>query len=297
MSDCISGVWVPVATPFDEEGSVDYDMFSAHAHWLLSEGVDGLAILGTTSEANSLSVDERLSAMRTLIDMGVEPARLLPGTGSCSITDAVRMTTAAVDAGCPGVLVLPPFYYKGLSDDALFTFYSELIEKVNRDALRIYLYHIPQFSQVGFSIELVRRLVHAFPNVIAGLKDSSGDISNTLAMLEAFPSMHIFPGSEAFLLECLRAGAAGCITASGNANPRAICDLYASWREDTADAKQETVTRFRKIVEQFPLIPGVKALVARRAANASWRHMRTPLQALTGEQEARLADALRASGF
>lgn len=297
MSTPCGGVWIPATTPFQPDGKVSNALFGEHCQNLLDEGADGLAIFGTTSEANSLSVAERLDLLDFLIGSGIHPKRLMPGTGSCSITDAVQLIRAAVTAGCAGSLVLPPFYYKAVDDDALFAFFGELIERVGDEDLKLYLYHIPPIAQVGFSLHLIERLVKRYGPVIAGLKDSSGDFTNTLAVIAAFPSLRVFPGSESFLLEGLRAGSAGCITATGNINAAAIKQLYLNWKTPTADSLQAEVTRRRKIVESFPLIPAVKAVQAHRYGEPAWRRMRVPLTSLDGARENALIQALLQDGY
>src|SRR5436853_4892655 len=182
----LSGVLAPVLTPFRSDLSPDAARFVRHCRWLLAQGCAGLAVFGTTSEANSLSVEEREALLEQLLGEGIEAGRLLPGTGCCAISDTVRLTRAAVRAGCAGVLMLPPFYYKGVSDEGLFRAFAEVIERVGDARLRVYLYHIPPVAQVGFSGNLIGRLLAAYPRAIAGMKDSSGDWSNTKAMLDAF---------------------------------------------------------------------------------------------------------------
>ena len=291
------GVWVPVTTPFQSNGHINRPLFLEHCQKLLNEGADGLAILGTTSEANSLSVSERLDLLEILIENGISPEQLMPGTGSCSIVDAVQMTKEAVKYGCAGNLVLPPFYYKTVDDEALFRYFSELIDRVGDDALRVYLYHIPPIAQVGFSLNLIERLLKRYPQVIVGLKDSSGDFKNTLAVIEAFPSLDVFPGSESFLLDGLRAGAVGCITATGNINARAIKQAYLGAKTGAADSLQAAITRRRKIVESFPLIPAIKAVLASRYDESTWRNTRVPLIPLGEQRESELIQGLREDGY
>ena len=297
MSTLCGGVWVPAATPFQADGKINRSLFVEHCRHLINEGADGLAILGTTSEANSLSVSERLDLLNLLIEEGTSPEQLMPGTGACSIVDAVQLTKAAVATGCAGVLVLPPFYYKAVNDDALFAYFSDLIEGVGDKGLRMYLYHIPPIAQVGFSLLLIERLLKRYGSVIAGLKDSSGDFKNTRAVIDAFPSLRVFPGSESFLLDGLRAGAAGCISATGNINTREIKRAYVGWSSATADSLQAGVTRRRQIVESFPLIPAIKAVLARRYDEPTWRNTRVPLMPLDKTREHTLFEALAAGGY
>lgn len=245
-----------------------------------------------------MSVDEKISLLDYLVDDGIEPTSMMPGTGCCALTDTVRLTAHAVRLGCAGALMLPPFYYKGVSDDGLFRSYSEIIERVGSPALRIYLYHIPPVAQVGISVELVDRLVRAYPETVVGIKDSSGDWDNTHAMLErGWDDFRIFVGSETLLLKNMRGGGAGCISATANINPHAIHRLYSEWESDQADQLQKELTDLRSIVQAYPMIPALKAVVAQHAGNPDWCIVRPPLTELTDEQRGSLAAELDAAGF
>ena len=295
----MNGVLAPVLTPFRSDLSPDPERFVRHCRWLLSQGCAGLAVFGTTSEANSLSVEEREQLLAELLRAGIEPAKLLPGTGCCALTDTVRLTRAAVRAGCAGVLMLPPFYYKAVSEDGLFRGFAEVIERVGDARLRVYLYHIPPVAQVGFSQKLIERLLKAYPRTVAGMKDSSGDWNNTKAMLDAFASsgFDVFAGSERFLLPNLRNGGVGCITATANVNAADIARLFREWRSPAADQIQEALNAVRGAVEKHPAIPALKAILAHHSGDAAWRTLRPPLVELPAPQaEALLAD-LRRLGF
>src|SRR5580700_1381657 len=208
------GVWAPAITPFRRDLAPDPERFACHARWLLANGCSGLAAFGTNSEANSLSAEERMMLLEFLVAHGVSADRLMPGTGCCAITDSIKLTARAVKHGCAGVLMLPPFYYKGVSDDGLFRNFAEIIERVGDARLRVYLYHIPPVAQVPISLALIGRLLKAYPGTVAGLKDSSGDWSNTEAVLKEFRGVFdVFAGSEAFLLANMRNGGKGCISA------------------------------------------------------------------------------------
>src|SRR5207247_351301 len=226
----ITGVLSPVVTPFKADLSPDPERFVRQCRWLLSQDV-GLAVFGTNSEANSLSTDEKVDLLDRLVGAGVDPARMMPGTGCCALTDSVRLTAHAMKLGCGGVLMLPPFYYKGVSDDGLFKNFAEVIERVGDRRLRIYLYHIPPVSQVGITVGLIERLLKAYPGIVAGAKDSSGDWNNTKAYLDNFAKagFDVFPGGEPFLLQGLRYGGVGCISATANVNPGALARLFATW--------------------------------------------------------------------
>jgi 4-hydroxy-tetrahydrodipicolinate synthase len=295
----LSGVLAPVLTPFREDLSPDPVRFARHCRWLLSQGCAGLAVFGTTSEANSLSVEEREALLEHLLGSGIDPGKLLPGTGCCALTDTVRLTRAAVRIGCAGVLMLPPFYYKAVSEDGLFRSFAEVIERVGDARLRVYLYHIPPVAQVGFSVKLVERLVTAYPSTVVGMKDSSGDWNNTKAMLDAFArsGFDVFAGSERFLLANLRHGGVGCITATGNVNAGAIDRLFREWRTPGAEQLQEELNAVRGAIEKHPAIPALKAILAHYTGDAAWRAPRPPLVELPGAQAEALLAELGRLGF
>jgi 4-hydroxy-tetrahydrodipicolinate synthase len=294
MASSFAGVLVPVLTPFTRSGEPDAGRFVSFCRWLLDEGADGLAIFGTTSEANSMAASERMALLDRLIAGGIPGAKLMPGSGACSATEAAALARHAVEHGCGGVLMLPPFYYKGMPDEGLFAFIATIIDRVASPALKIYLYHIPPVAQVGFSLDLIARLLKAYPSTVVGLKDSSGDWSNTAALLENFPGFAVFPGSEVFLLDGLRKGAVGCITASGNVNVPGIRKVYQNWRGPQADALQAEITNVRKTIQAYPMVPALKAIVAHFHKDPEWAAVRPPMVPLDAAQtKALLADLAR----
>ncbi|HEV8616593.1 MAG TPA: dihydrodipicolinate synthase family protein [Methylomirabilota bacterium] len=294
----IAGVLSPVVTPFKADLSPDPERFVRQCRWLLSQNV-GLAVFGTNSEANSLSTDEKIELLDRLVGAGLDPARMMPGTGCCALSDSVRLTAHAVKQGCGGVLMLPPFYYKGVSDDGLFRNFAEIIERVGEAGLRIYLYHIPPVSQVPITLSLIERLLKAYPGTVAGVKDSSGDWTNTKAMLDQFGTsgFDVFPGAETFLLAGMRNGGAGCISATANVNPAAIAHLYDTWQAADADAQQKRLDDIRGTFAKYPMIPALKAAAAHWSGIAEWATVRPPLVALTRDQAASLVADLTRRGF
>jgi len=287
-----SGVIAPVLTPFGEDGAPDPDRFIEHSEWLLGDrGCTALAPFGTTSEANSLGIDERMDLLEELVESGVEPLNLMPGTGTCSLSDTITLTQHAIDLGCGGVLMLPPFYYKDLSDEGLFRYFAEVVDEIADDNLRIYLYHIPQVAGVGFSIELIDRLRREFPDTVLGLKDSSGDWSNMQAILERFPGFELFSGNERFLLACLRGGGVGTISAAANVNGAMMRQLFEAWQSDGAEEMQANVSALREALQPFPMIPVLKALIAHFRGDPAWAVLRAPNLALDPD---RAVEAVRA---
>ncbi len=316
----IRGVLSPVLTPFKADLSPDQERFIAHCKWLLSHNC-GLAVFGTTSEANSLAAEERSMLLDALVAAGIDTSRMMPGTGCCSITETVKLTAQAVKHGCAGVLMLPPFYYKDVSEKGLYRYFSEVVQRVGDARLKIYLYHIPPVAVVGITTGLVERLLAAYPNAIAGMKDSSGDWNNTKTFLDAFAvragravsvearrssdlemdtqtSFDVFVGSESFLLAGMQNGGVGTISATANVNPAAIHKLYAEWKNADADDQQAKLNVVRDVFgKKYPMISALKQAIAICANDQAWAKVRPPLFELTAEQVKTLAAELNTISF
>ncbi len=271
-------LFVPLITPFAEDLSVDLPRLIAVARRMLDDGADGLAPFGTTSEATSMSVDERIEALDALVAAGINPGCLIPGTGCAALPDTIRLTKHAVALGVRGTLTLPPFFYKSLSEDGVFASYARVIEAVG-PALRLFLYHIPQMSGVPITVDLIGRLMRECPGVVAGLKDSSGNWDNTAAIIAAFPQIETYSASEALLVKNIAAGGAGCISASANVNAHGIAALIRGLGTADEAALLADASAIRGLCEKLPLIPGVKAIVARRMNDEGYARVRPPLVA------------------
>ena len=293
------GVWCPVLTPLDEDLKPDAKRFVAHGRRLLDHGCHGLAILGTTGEANSFSVDERIALTEAAVEGGLPVDRLMAGTGCCALTDTVRLTRHALEMGIRNILALPPFYYKPNTDQALFHSFEAVIQKLGTADFRLFLYHFPKLSGVQVTPGLLELLIDAYPETTAGVKDSSGDWSNTKALIERFPTISIFPGTETLLLPALEAGGAGCITASANVNAAAIRKVYDAHEQgDPAAARlQDEITEVRKILQLRPMIPVMKALIADARGDPAWRRVRPPLLELPAAEGRALEDELAGIDF
>jgi 4-hydroxy-tetrahydrodipicolinate synthase len=294
----IRGVLSPVCTPFKKDLSPDHDRFVRHCRWLLDQNV-GLAVFGTNSEGNSLSLDERIELLDRLVQAGIDPGRMMPGVGCCAITETARLTAHAVKLGCAGVLMLPPFYYKDLTDDGLYASFAEVIERVGDARLKIYLYHIPPIAHVPITLGVTGRLLKAYPGQVAGMKDSSGDWNNTQTFLEAFAGsgFDVFVGSEGFLLQNMRSGGLGCISATANVNPGPIARLCETWQTGDADAQQARLNGVRDAFKRAPMIPALKAALAHYSGDSAWRTVRPPLVALNPDVENTLVAELNSKGF
>ena len=299
MGDALfGGINAAVLTPMKTDGAPDLERMAGHCRWLLGNGCHGLGILGTTGEANSLGLPERVAVMEGLVERGVPAAKLLPGTGTPALTDTVMLTRKAGELGCRGVLVLPPFFYKNPSEDGLFAYFSELVQRTG-GALRIYLYHFPQQSAVPFTLGLIERLLRAYPGIIKGAKDSSGELANSAAMVRAFGSegFEVYVGYDDGLHDILKLGGAGCITAAANVNSAVGARVYAGWDGPEGGDAQIVLTATRRAVTTVPLIPGLKALMARHTGDAAWQNMRPPHLPLSSEEQERLFAAFDACGL
>ncbi len=297
-ADRFTGVLAAAITPVDKNLIPNEALMADHCKWLLKNGMDGLAILGTTGEANSFSLKERIRIIEGLIEAGIPAGKMMPGTGSCTLTDAVVLTDLCVKIGTRGVLMLPPFYYKKPSDDGLFSFFSEVIQRVGNDALKIYLYHFPQQSATPFSMNLIERMIKEYPNSIVGMKDSSGDLDNMVTAAKNFPEFCVLSGADDLILPLLKQGGGGCITACANIMPRLLKEMYEGFKAGTDITEvNKMITAVRTAMAKLPAPPGQKAVIARHTGNDDWRTMRPPLMKLEGDALAQLYAELDATGY
>ena len=275
-----TGVNCAVATPIKDDLSPDYDEFALHCRNLLDQGCDGLAILGSTGEANSFSVAERIRLLETAVKAGIDPKCMMPGTGVCALSDTVELTKHALSVGVGAVVMLPPFYYKAITDDGLFGAYSEIIQRVGDDRLKIVLYHIPPIAQIPLSLDLVGRLREAYPDTVVSIKDSSGDLDNMLALIRNFPGLSVLAGADPFMLKLLPEGGAGCITATSNLCAADLAIVYKYYNDPAkkaeVDAAQARIVALRNLTNKRPQIASIKALLALRTGKPAWRNIRPP---------------------
>jgi len=294
VSKADKGVYAASITPVDASGEPDGARLVEQCQWLMDQGITGVAPLGTTGEGNSLPLAFRLSVPALFRDAGFSPNKVIFGTGSCATGDAVAATKAVIDAGFNNALVLPPFYYKNASEDGVFNYFDQLIEKVGSDSLRIYLYHFPQLSMTPFTVPLIQRLKSAFGPVIAGIKDSSGNFEGTLEFVKAAEDFDVFPGSEAVLIKGLANGCVGSISASSNASAALTAKTYAANGSGEADDLQALLSDVRLAIANYPFSPALKQIEAWRHNDDSWRAVLPPNTELTESQAADLRTALEA---
>jgi 4-hydroxy-tetrahydrodipicolinate synthase len=289
------GVYTASLTPLDEDFGVQLDLYRKHVRWLLQSGCDGIVVMGSSGEANSLPFAERQRGLDALIEAEIPASRLMVGTGRCSLAETVALTRHAVSRGVGGILLLPPFYYKNPSDEGLFVWIDQLIQRVGDEALKIYLYHIPPTSHVPFGDALIQRLLDAYPQTVVGMKDSSGDLEHMKTIRKRFPQLRLFAGTERYLLDILRLGGPGCISAAANVSCALAAQVYRAWRQQQTDVEQlqERLSAIRSALEPFPLVPALKAWTAMRTGDATWRRVCPPMVALEEGRDTSLRSALQ----
>jgi 4-hydroxy-tetrahydrodipicolinate synthase len=287
MSDtkpALKGVIAAAATPLTDNGAIDTAAYLDHCRWLLEHGCDGINVLGTTGEANSIGLAARHSLLDAVGASGLPMTQLMVGTGGCALSDTVELTRHAVQCGFAGQLVLPPFYYKPVDDDGIFAFFARLIDTVADDRLQLYLYNFPQLTGIPFSIAVIQRLIQAYPGVVVGLKDSSGDIDNAVAIVDACPGFAVFPSSEAVLQQGREQGFAGCISATVNLTSADAGRVWQNPATPEAKTRQASISQIRAYIASYTLVPAIKFLLRRLHDSPVWERLLPPMVPITAAQ-------------
>jgi 4-hydroxy-tetrahydrodipicolinate synthase len=282
------------ATPVDAAFDPDLPRLLRHCRALLDGGCDAINLLGTTGEATSFSVEQRLAVMQAVAASGLPLQRFMVGTGVCALAETVVLTRAACVMGFAGALVLPPFFYPGLQADGLIAYVEALTTRVDHPALALYLYHIPQNTKLPWPIDVVAELQRRHPAVLVGLKDSAGDLAYAKEVVRAVPGIDVFPSSEATLASAAADGFAGCISATVNLTAALS---QAGWSaQGTAEgaAAIAEAAALRAALSSQPLVASVKAALADRYADPEWKRLCPPLQALDEVQALALQASLAA---
>jgi 4-hydroxy-tetrahydrodipicolinate synthase len=279
-----------LTTPFDATGQVEGAKLAAHVQWCLSQGCDSVTAFGTTGEGASLGIPARQTMLKAIADSGIKlRERVLGGVAASSLHDALDQTAILMKADCRAVLLAPPFYFKGVSDEGLFAWFSAYFDKLGAKARDIILYNIPSVTAVTLSVDLITRLRKAYPEIITGVKDSSGDWAYTQRLLAAHKDIAILIGDERSLAQGVRMGAQGAISGMANVCPDRLKPMIEAGQES------EQVVRIVEDVLKYPVTPAVKALVAHRTGDDSWLRVRAPLMALSAADAARVASAYDAA--
>jgi 4-hydroxy-tetrahydrodipicolinate synthase len=292
----LQGLWCATLSPLDKRGAFDAARLANHAQRLFAAGVDGIAPFGTTGEGQSFSVAERRAGLDAR-SRRYRAQRILAATGCAALPDAIELTRHALAAGCTGALVLPPFFFKDVTDEGIYAAYAALIDGVGDNRLRLYLYHIPQVSGVGLSVAMVSRLAAAYPAIVAGVKDSSGSFDNSRALVAAAPQLSIFVGHEPHLPALRKCGGAGTICGIANLYPRLMRRLYDHSLDSTPGAELPLIEGVIAALMRFPIFGALKSLQAELSGDASWRALRAPLLPLSTADARALNQAVAAAGI
>ena len=299
MNCPLNGVYSASLTPLKRSYEPNLQALVRHVQWLLESGSDGVALLGSTGEANSLTIEQRLAIIEISANK-LPTDRLIMGTGSCSLKDAVHLTKASIDAGVYAVLVLPPFYYKPQSDKSVLRFFSELISIVDDTRLRIIFYNFPKLSGYNFSVEILQELKQSFGDIAAGIKDSSGEWKNMLGIVQNIPDFMVYTGTETLLLDILNKGGAGCITATANLIAPECQRVYQAWKNNkqkVAEEAQMNLTNLRKTLENYPLVSELKSLFASKTNAEEWKNMLPPFDPILDKQVEELTEQIKGLGL
>lgn len=289
MIQNITGIYSAAATPIETDGSPCFELFTAHCRGLLDEGCHGIALLGTTGEANNFSVDERMALLDAVCNSGISGEQLLPGTSCSNLSETKALTAHALSCQVKACVILPPFYYKGVSDEGLFRFYAQLVEGLADPRLKIILYHIPQMTQVPISHKLIYRLRTEFPNIFVGIKDSAGDIENMKKTVERFPGFSVLAGADPLLLPLLQAGGAGCITATSNLRADSLRYIFDHINDPSLKAEidqhQKRINDWRNLSNSYAQLATIKAMISKVRGDDRWCALRPPLTAITLQEQ------------
>ena len=274
----MQGVIAAVPTPINTEGEILTDMFVSHCQWALDNGCDGLNILGSTGEANSFNSATRIQVMQSAAS-ALDISRLMVGTGTPSLAETITLTRAADDMGFGVALVLPPYYYKPLTDDELFGWYEQLHIALGARNIAIYFYNFPQMTGLEIPVSVIKRLHDAWPDRFKGIKDSSGHLPYCRELAKSLPDLAVFPSSEVALAEAHQSGFAGCISATTNQTGALSASLWVNRRDPDLELVEQ-ISALRTAIAGQSLIPSIKYLVACRTGHVEWEHLLPPFQSL-----------------
>jgi len=288
------GIWPALLTPLDAQLNIDHAKLAAHALSLISAGCGGVTLFGTTGEGPSFSLQERKDALDKMIANGVPAERIIVSTSCAAIVETLELTRHAVDRHVHGCLVLPPFFFKGISDEGILNGYVQIIEGVNRPDWRLYLYHIPQVIGVALPHGVIAQLLQRYPGIIAGIKDSGCDQAHSVALAKAFmPPITVYVGFEPDLTTMGPLGSTGAISGLANFMPRVVHRMVL---ESTAPGTAHDAQRIQAILDLLKphaLMPALKSVMASLHNDPTWLRVRAPLVAMTAEAHAAFAQEVQ----
>ena len=298
----IPGIWPALMTPLREDASIDLPRFTAHAKALLAAGCGGVTPCGTTGEGPSFSVAERRDAVDALVAAGVPASRILVSVSCAALPDTIALARHAQDVGAWGILVMPPFFFKGVPDAGIVEAMSQVIAALDAGPLRVVLYHIPQVAAVGLSQPVIAELLRRHGQRIVAIKDSQCDRAHSLALADAFmqpdaPAIGVHVGNELDLPALAARGSRGAVSGLANFMPRTVHRLATEPDAARTAAEHARVERLLAWLGGYALIPALKAIMAAQTGGVGWLRVRAPLQALDAAQFDAFAMALARHGL
>lgn len=286
------GVYAAALTPMNDDLSCNHEALASHCKDVMSRGCSGVILFGTTGEGSSFTVKERQDAIKAVIALGVPPQKIVVAISCCAINDAVQIASTAMDQHCSAVLIVPPFFYKkGVEDAGVIAFYREVIQRVGRPELKLFLYHIPQYSGVPITLHCIKTLREEFPNTVIGIKDSDGNFPFTREVLSLFPGFKVFVGNELHISEAVQLGAAGGMSGIANAYPELICSLFEYGKNKQKPNNNEMAQSIGQLIRRYSIYPAIKCIVEQQKGS-SWHVVRPPLVPLTEQQSQALINEI-----
>lgn len=276
----LRGLWCATLTPVHPTGAIADSLLVPHIARMLASGCDGVVLFGTTGEGPSFSVAERSAGLETVLSAGIPPERIVSAVGCAALSDTVALVRHALASGCPRCLVLPPFFWRALSNEAVYRYYAAVIDAVGDPSLRLYLYHFPDMSGVGIEPEVVARLASDYPGIVAGVKDSSGDFARTQAFIDCAPDLSILVGHEPHIPQLMTAGGAGTICGAANLYPDLVGALLRFGVTQDDERRLQTALH---CLAAYPFVPAYKAVLAALSNQPAWANVRPPLLPLPAQ--------------
>ncbi len=293
----ISGVFSAALTPIKQDLSINKDLFLRHCQYLMRQGHDGLAIFGTTGEANSLSIQQKKDHLDFLVANRIDPRVLIPGTGSSSVSDAIDMTKHAASHKVKAILMLPPFYYKNVSREGVINYYRQVIERVGDNKLKYILYHIPQNSYVSIDLKIIEILLTLYPNNVIGLKDSSGDSDRMMKIIKYFNEFSVFCGHDSLALNICKRGGAGAITAGTNVCGKLLNFIIKNQKNESSIKNfvdlQNLLKQIRQLITSHEPISLMKAYFSVVDNIPDWNNVLPPLKKIENPSNQKLVLILK----
>ena len=278
----ISGAYCAVLTPLDNNLSINNNLHLRHCQSLMQKGLDGLTIFGTNGEASSFSINQKIHSIEFLLENRIDASNLIIGSGAASLEDAMELTNFSVKIGAKASLLIPPFYFKSVTDDGVISYYRNVIEQTGDNNFKFLLYNIPQHSGVTINFNIIENLLKLYPNNVVGLKDSTGNMDNMLKTIKYFNNFAVFCGNGAMALHTTKRGGAGAITGDANITARLLSFIIHNFKREKElenfDAIQTLIENIRNVLSSHEQISLLKAYYSIADNIEEWNNVMPPLK-------------------